>query len=66
LLSGDREHHALAAGGVDPRARAHAADPLDVCRPLDIEVYTLDSGLLAGWRSPGVADYAGLHGMKLA
>lgn len=44
----------------------HAVDPLDVCRPLDVEVYTLDPKLLAGWRSPRVADYAGLHGMKLA
>jgi uncharacterized protein YcgI (DUF1989 family) len=43
----------------------NAADPLDVCRPLDVEVYTLDARLLSGWRSPAVADYAGLHGMKL-
>jgi hypothetical protein len=44
----------------------NAADPLKVCRPLDVEVYTLDRKLLAGWRSPAVADYAGLHGMTFS
>lgn len=43
----------------------NAADPLDVCRPLDVEVYALAPSTLAGWRSPPVSDYAGLHGLRL-
>lgn len=40
-----------------------ARDPIDVCRPLGIEVYALDAPLLEGWRSPDVAAYAGHHGL---
>ena len=43
-----------------------ARDPLEVCRPLGVEVYQLAAGLLDGWRSPDVAAYAGAHGMRLA
>jgi uncharacterized protein len=42
-----------------------ARDPIDVCRPLGIEIYKLDSGLLSGWVSPKVSDYKGAHGMRL-
>lgn len=44
----------------------NATDPLKVCRPLDVEVYTLEAKLLSGWQSPAVAAYAGLHGMTMA
>lgn len=41
-----------------------ARDPLDVCRPLGVEVYRLADGLLDGWQSPKVAPYKGFHGFK--
>jgi uncharacterized protein YcgI (DUF1989 family) len=41
-----------------------ARDPLDVCRPLGVEVYRPDPALLEGWSSPGRAAYQGLHGMR--
>jgi uncharacterized protein len=40
-----------------------ARDPVDVCRPLGIEVYQIGRELLEGWRSPEVAKYAGAHGL---
>jgi hypothetical protein len=43
----------------------NAADPLDVCRPIGIDVYDLDADLLTGWQAPAVADYRGTHGMRL-
>jgi uncharacterized protein YcgI (DUF1989 family) len=42
-----------------------ARDPIDVCRPLGVEVYALDKGLLEGWKSPEVAAYKGAHGMHV-
>lgn len=42
-----------------------ARDPLEVCRPLGVEVYKPDPTLLEGWSSPPVAAYRGNHGMKL-
>ncbi|AWK88308.1 urea carboxylase-associated family protein [Azospirillum thermophilum] len=42
-----------------------ARDPLEVCRPLGVEVYRLDPALLEGWRSPPVAAYRGQHGLRL-
>jgi len=42
-----------------------ARDPLEVCRPLGVDVYRLASPLLEGWSSPEVAAYRGLHGMEL-
>ncbi|MFI0404369.1 urea carboxylase-associated family protein [Actinomadura sp. 3N508] len=42
-----------------------ARDPLEVCRPLAVEVYRPDAGLLEGWSPPPVASYAGLHGLGL-
>jgi uncharacterized protein YcgI (DUF1989 family) len=42
-----------------------AKDPLEVCRPLGIEIYALDDSLLRGWKPPAVAAYKGQHGMEL-
>ena len=42
-----------------------ARDPIDVCRPLGVEVYAVDDRLLTGWKSPEVAAYGGAHGMRL-
>ncbi len=41
-----------------------ARDPIDVCRPLGVEVYRLDPRLLEGWSQPSVAPYQGRHGMQ--
>ncbi|CAM3867011.1 urea carboxylase-associated family protein [Bordetella tumulicola] len=40
-----------------------ARDPIDVCRPLGVEVYELDASVLGGWESPQVSGYKGHHGM---
>lgn len=42
-----------------------AGDPLTVCRPLGVEVYRVAPDLLAGWQTPPVSDYRGMHGMRL-
>jgi uncharacterized protein YcgI (DUF1989 family) len=44
-----------------------ARDPLEVCRPLGVEVYRLDERLLEGWEQPKPAygNYKGAHGMRL-
>jgi uncharacterized protein YcgI (DUF1989 family) len=42
-----------------------ARDPLDVCRPLGIEVYALDEALLKDFKPPAVAAYKGAHGLRL-
>jgi uncharacterized protein YcgI (DUF1989 family) len=42
-----------------------ARDPIDVCRPLGVEVWQPDPRLLAGWQSPEPAAYRGHHGMTL-
>ena len=42
-----------------------ARDPLEVCRPLGVEVYELDKALLDGWKEPESPAYKGAHGMKL-
>lgn len=41
-----------------------ARDPIDVCRPLGIEVWKPSPQLLDGWTSPKRAEYAGQHGLK--
>lgn len=41
-----------------------ARDPIDVCRPLGVEIYDLDPALLASWRAPQPARYRGAHGMR--
>ena len=43
-----------------------ARDPLEVCRPLGVEVYSLDPALLRGWSPPKPAAYSGGHGLRLA
>ncbi|MFA5119722.1 urea carboxylase-associated family protein [Zavarzinia sp.] len=40
-----------------------ARDPIDVCRPLGIEVWRLDPAVLEGWAPPPVAAYRGNHGL---
>jgi uncharacterized protein len=42
-----------------------ARDPIDVCRPLGVEVYALDPSLIQGWKSPEIAAYSGGHGLGL-
>jgi uncharacterized protein len=41
-----------------------AGDPMSVCRPIGVEVYAVNGRALEGWRSPGVSDYRGTHGMQ--
>jgi uncharacterized protein YcgI (DUF1989 family) len=41
-----------------------ARDPIDVCRPLGIEVWRPSNALLDGWSSPARAAYAGMHGLR--
>jgi hypothetical protein len=43
-----------------------AQDPLTVCRPLGVEVYTLEDELLSGWSQPERAAYKGQHGLHIA
>ncbi|MEA3117494.1 MAG: uncharacterized protein QOI13_764, partial [Paraburkholderia sp.] len=43
-----------------------ARDPLEVCRPLGVEIYRLLPQMLEGWTSPPVAAYKGQHGMALS
>ncbi|GAA1085510.1 urea carboxylase-associated family protein [Nocardiopsis composta] len=40
-----------------------ARDPLEVCRPLAVEVLRPDPALLDDWTPPRRAGYAGLHGL---
>lgn len=40
-----------------------AKDPLEVCRPLGVEVYRLDDAVLEGWTSPQPAGYSAMHGL---
>jgi hypothetical protein len=42
-----------------------ARDPLEVCRPLGIEVYSLDEALLRDFKPPAIAAYKGAHGLRL-
>jgi hypothetical protein len=42
-----------------------ARDPIEVCRPLAVEVWALDPALLEGWKSPESPAYRGAHGMRL-
>lgn len=42
-----------------------ARDPLDVCRPLGVEVYRVDQDLLNGWSPPERATYHNKHGMRM-
>jgi len=40
----------------------NAVDPIQICRPLGVQVYDTGSRLLDSWREPRVAGYSGLHG----
>jgi uncharacterized protein YcgI (DUF1989 family) len=42
-----------------------ARDPIDVCRPLGIEIHALDPALLEGWQPPRSPAYSGAHGLRL-
>lgn len=42
-----------------------ARDPLEVCRPLGVEIHALDGELLRDWRPPEIAAYGGGHGLGL-
>jgi len=41
-----------------------ARDPVDVCRPIGVEVYRPEPALLAGWSPPERAEYGGGHGLR--
>lgn len=41
-----------------------ARDPLEVCRPIAIEVWRPEEAALQGWTEMGVAKYAGNNGLK--
>jgi uncharacterized protein YcgI (DUF1989 family) len=41
-----------------------AHDPVEVCRPIGVEVYQLDDTVLKGWTTPSLPEYAGSHGLK--
>ena len=43
-----------------------ARDPIDVCRPLGVEVYAVAPACLEGWSPPQPASYGGLHGLIAA
>lgn len=43
----------------------NAVDPVQICRPLGVQVFDLAPTLLAGWSEPKPADYAGLHGFRV-
>lgn len=42
-----------------------ARDPIEVCRPLAIEVYRPDPALTEDWSPPPTAAYRGVHGLGL-
>jgi len=42
-----------------------ARDPLEVCRPLGVEVHRPDPALLLNWSAPSTAAYANQHGMRM-
>ena len=42
----------------------NARDPLEVCRPLGVEVYKVHQEALQGWVPPEKAKYAGGHGLS--
>jgi uncharacterized protein len=42
-----------------------ARDPLEVCRPIAVEIHQPAEDLLEGWQSPESPAYRGLHGITL-
>ncbi|WP_234468568.1 hypothetical protein [Streptomyces sp. MBT62] len=62
---GDDDHRRALGGDLSvPLWGPDARDPLDVCRPLGIEVYRPDPALLAGWTPPARVACRNLHGMR--
>jgi uncharacterized protein YcgI (DUF1989 family) len=41
-----------------------AGDPVELCHPIGVDVYSLDPTLLQGWAEPQFPQYAGLHGLR--
>jgi uncharacterized protein YcgI (DUF1989 family) len=41
-----------------------AHDPIEVCRPIGIEIYRIDNAVLGCWRTSQLPDYSGHHGLK--
>ena len=41
-----------------------ARDPIEVCRPLGVDVYDPPAALLEGWTAPERSDYRGNHGLR--
>lgn len=41
-----------------------AHDPVEVCRPIGIEIYKIDDALLGDWTPHGLPEYSGSHGLK--
>ena len=39
------------------------AAPVDICRPIGVEIYRVREDLLKDWQSPEVSNYTGLHGL---
>jgi uncharacterized protein len=39
-------------------------DPVEVCRPIGIEIYKIDDAVLGSWSPPGLPEYSGSHGLK--
>jgi uncharacterized protein YcgI (DUF1989 family) len=37
----------------------------NTCRPIEVEVWKIDCSLLEDWKSPVVAPYRDIHGLKL-
>lgn len=41
-----------------------AHDPIEVCRPIGIEVYKIDDAVLGSWTPSGLPEYSGAHGLS--
>lgn len=41
-----------------------AHDPVEVCRPIGVEIYRLDDALLEGWSAPSLPEYSGGHALR--
>ncbi|CAK9440072.1 uncharacterized protein LODBEIA_P41720 [Lodderomyces beijingensis] len=56
----------LSLWGWGETGEGEEGDMRDCCRPLEIEVYSLDdeAAVLKGWSEPKVVDYRGNHGLK--
>lgn len=41
-----------------------AHDPVEVCRPIGVDIFRVDDALLSGWQTPTLPEYAGGHGLS--